>query len=133
MKEHRTGSQTYLGLKVGSTLLRPVLLADYLTALSFHFTYQVGIQCTFWILAMHRSAWCMTWAQYMLVPSFRQAIEYLNKVTRAVEGAVIILIPSIYYLSQAILGTSLMLTHSISRTTPYRRYCILSPFCREGI
>ena len=27
-------------------------------------------------------AWCMTWAQYMLVPSFRQAIEYLNKETR---------------------------------------------------
>ena len=47
VKEHKTGGQTYLGLKVGSTLRCPVLLADYLTALSFHFTYQVEIQCTF--------------------------------------------------------------------------------------
>ena len=42
-----TGGQTYLGLKVGATLIRPVLLADCLTALSFHFTYQVGIKYTF--------------------------------------------------------------------------------------
>lgn len=38
------------------------------------------------------SAWVVVWTQYMLVPSSRQEIEYLNKETKEVEGTVIIIV-----------------------------------------
>lgn len=59
------------------------------------------------------SALCVVLTQYMLVPSSRQEIEFLNIETREVEGTVIIIpiiviiiVHSTYYVPCFILGTS---------------------------
>lgn len=47
------------------------------------------IKCTFGSLQCMESALCVVLTQYMLVPSSRQEIEFLNIETREVEGTVI--------------------------------------------
>lgn len=53
------------------------------------------------------SAWVVAWTQCMLVPSFRQEIEYLNIETREVEGTfiiiVMIIVHSTYYVLCSVL------------------------------
>lgn len=57
------------------------------------------------------SALCVVLTQYMLVPSSRQEIEFLNIETREVEDtviiiAIIIIVRSTHYVPRFILGTS---------------------------